>query len=269
MPDHHLSLSGRARCACSRPGRNAEALSGSRHCTVHCWPELRQLRSQSLGPGSLGRVYASDGRSLKVLSAQDALAQLWSLARLPPEACSAVLLTGAEPALPSSFRIGTAAQASIAASALIAAEIHRLRSGQQQEIAVDIRDAAILFRSERYLSLNGRPCPEPVDAIFGLFKCGDGRWIRLHTNFPHHRDGVLRLLGGVAHNRDAVANALQSWTAASLEDACADAGLVATMARSFAEWDAHPQGLAVANIPPLIIERIGDAPPQPLMPGQQ
>jgi crotonobetainyl-CoA:carnitine CoA-transferase CaiB-like acyl-CoA transferase len=36
------------------------------------------------------------------------------------------------------------------------------------------------------------------------------------------------------------------------------------MARSFAEWDAHPQGRAVADIPPLIIERIGDTPPQPL-----
>ena len=129
-----------------------------------------------------------------MLSSRDALAQLWSLAALPSEACRTVVLTGAEPALPSSFCVGTAAQASIAASALMAAEIHHLRSGQLQDIAVDMRDAAILFRSERYLSLNGVPCPEPMDAIFGLFQCGDGRWVRLHTNFPHHRDGVLRLL---------------------------------------------------------------------------
>jgi hypothetical protein len=31
--------------------------------------------------------------------------------------------------------------------------------------------------------------------------------------------------------------------------------------RSFAEWDSHPQGQAVAGLPALIIERIGDAPP--------
>jgi crotonobetainyl-CoA:carnitine CoA-transferase CaiB-like acyl-CoA transferase len=202
-------------------------------------------------------------------SPADALSQLWSLTGLPAAACSAVTLTGKEPALPSSFRIGTAAQASVAASALMAAEIHRLRTSRPQEVAVDMRDATILFRSERYLGLNGAPLPEPVDAIFGLFQCGDGRWVRLHTNFPHHRDGVLRALGGVAHDRAAVAEALRSWTAEAFEDVCAAAGLVVTMARSFAEWDAHPHGRVAAEIPPLVIERIGDAPPQPLGPGHR
>jgi hypothetical protein len=100
-------------------------------------------------------------------SPQDALAQLWSLAELPPEMCSAVTLTGAEPALPSSFRIGTAAQASVAASALMAAEIHRLRSGEQQAVPVDMRDAAILFRSERYLSLMGFRVLSPSTRYLG------------------------------------------------------------------------------------------------------
>lgn len=200
---------------------------------------------------------------------REALIGLWSLADLPPQMCAGVILTGTEPALPSSFHIGTAAQASIAASALMAAEIHRLRSGDEQEVAVDMRDAAILFRSERYLGLNGVPLPEPVDAIFGLFQCGDGRWVRLHTNFPHHRDGVLRVLGGIPHNREAVSKALQAWKAPDFEEACAEAGLVVTMSRRFAEWDAHPQGHAVANIPPVIIERIGEAPPRSFSAGQK
>ena len=203
-----------------------------------------------------------------MLRPQEALAQLWSLADLPPEMCNAVTLTGHEPALPSSFCIGTAAQASIAASSLMAAEIYRLRSGEGQAVAVDMRDAAILFRSERYLGLNGDPLPEPVDAIFGLFQCGDGRWVRLHTNFPHHREGVLGVLGGIPHDRETVARALQSWSASDFEDVCAEAGLVVTMARSFSEWDAHPHGQVVAKTPPLIIERIGDAPPQPLAAGR-
>ncbi len=204
-----------------------------------------------------------------MVASQEALAQLWSLADLPLEMCNGGNIDRREPALPSSFCIGTAAQASIAASALMAAEIHHLRSGEGQAVAVDMRDAAILFRSERYLSLNGVPLPETVDAIFGLFQCGDGRWVRLHTNFPHHRDGVLRVLGGIPHNREAVSKALQAWKAPDFEEACAEAGLVVTMSRSFAEWDAHPQGQAVANIPPIIIERIGDAPPQPFSAGQQ
>lgn len=198
---------------------------------------------------------------------QDALAYLWSLAGLRPNALDAVTLTGSDPALPSSFRVGTAAQASIAASALAAAEIFRLRSRQRQEVAVDTRHAAAEFRCERYLRLDGGPAPEAWDAIAGTYRCGDGRWVRLHTNFPHHRDGVLRVLGGVAHDRKAVAKALEGWDAEKFEAACADAGLVVTMMRSFSEWDAHPQGAAVAALPPLIIERIGDAPPQPLSSG--
>ena len=50
-----------------------------------------------------------------------ALAQLWQAASQPTEALSHIRLTGAEPVLPSSFAVGTAAQASIAASALAAA----------------------------------------------------------------------------------------------------------------------------------------------------
>lgn len=200
---------------------------------------------------------------------QDALAQLWSLAGMRPNALGAVTLTGSDPALPSSFRVGMAAQASIAASALAAAEIHRLRTRQRQEVSVDMRHAAIEFRCERHLRVGDGPAAESWDRIAGLYQCGDGRWVRMHTNFPHHRDGVLRVLGGVPHDRDAVAKALQSWKGQDFEDACAEAGLVVTMSRSFAEWDAHPQGQAVAKIPALIIEKIGDAPPQPLPPGAE
>jgi crotonobetainyl-CoA:carnitine CoA-transferase CaiB-like acyl-CoA transferase len=89
--------------------------------------------------------------------------------------------------------------------------------------------------------------------------------VRLHTNFPHHRDGVLRLLG-CAYERDAVGRALERWEAAAFEEAAAEAGLVVTMMRSFAEWDAHPQGQAVALLPLVAIERIGDAPPRPFPP---
>ena len=42
----------------------------------------------------------------------------------------AVNLTGHEPQLPSSFRVAAAAQTSVAATGLAAAEIWKLRSGQ-------------------------------------------------------------------------------------------------------------------------------------------
>src|SRR5260370_13545065 len=104
---------------------------------------------------------------------------------------------------------------------------------------------------------------ERWDKSAGTYRCGDGRWVRLHTNFPHHRDGVLKLLG-CAYDRDAVKGALEDWQAEALETAAAEAGLVATAMRSFAEWDAHPQGRAVASLPVFSIQRIGAAPAEPL-----
>ena len=92
--------------------------------------------------------------------------------------------------------------------------------------------------------------------------------MRLHTNLPHHRAGTLKLLGS-DYDRASVQRALDRWEAFELEDAAAAAGLVVTATRSFAEWDAHPQGRAVAGLPLFTIERIGDAPPQPLPAGDR
>ena len=58
--------------------------------------------------------------------------------------------------------------------------------------------------------------------------------------------------------------ALRSWSAFDLEDEAAENGLCATAMRSFAEWDAHPQGQAIVTQPLVKITRIGDAPAQEL-----
>ncbi|AXV80131.1 CoA transferase [Ralstonia solanacearum] len=203
--------------------------------------------------------------SVQVTTPAQALAHIWRTLGQPDEALSRVTLTGAEPALPSSFAVGTLAQSTIAAAALGAAHVDTLRTGRRQAVSVDMHHAALEFRSERYFRVNGELPPEPWDKIAGLYGCGDGRWVRLHTNFPHHRDGVLRLLG-CTHDREAVARALAGWQALDFEDAAAAAGLVVTAARTLDEWDRHPQGEAVAGLPLVTLEHIGDAPPEPLPP---
>ena len=67
---------------------------------------------------------------------REILADLWTLGAGDISAPDAVTLTGQEPQLPSSFRVAAAAQTSIAAAALAAAEIWKLRSGQSQDVAV-------------------------------------------------------------------------------------------------------------------------------------
>lgn len=194
---------------------------------------------------------------------RDALAALWQGAGMPEAALAHLALSGEDPVLPSSFAVGTAAQASLGASALAAAALWQQRSGSWQQVAVDMRHACAEFRSERYLRVEGGPAPELWDRIAGAYRCGDGRWLRLHTNFPHHRDGVLRILG-CAWDREAVQAALAGWEAEAFETRASDAGLVVAAMRSFGEWDGHPQALALRGMPPVTLERIGDAPPQPL-----
>ncbi|HAM58008.1 MAG TPA: carnitine dehydratase, partial [Candidatus Rokubacteria bacterium] len=113
-----------------------------------------------------------------------------------------------------------------------------------------------------YLRVDGQPPADPWSPLSGFYRAGDGRWMQLHCNFPHHRDGVLRVLGCEA-SREAVGAAILRWQAATLEDALAEAGMCAGMVRSAEEWAAHPQARAVASLPLLEIVRIGDSPPEP------
>src|SRR5712675_49608 len=111
------------------------------------------------------------------------LADLWTSAGGAPAALDAVTLSGEEPQLPSSFRVAAAAQTSIAAAGLAAAHVWKLRSGQSQHVVVDMRHAVVECRSERYLRVDGKPPPPAWDAIAGIYKTRDQRFVRLHTNF--------------------------------------------------------------------------------------
>ena len=192
---------------------------------------------------------------------RQALEAIWTEAGLPRATLDWLELTGADPILPSSFAVGAAAQASIAVSALAAALVWSHRGGQPQSVSVDMRHAAAEARSERYIWVEGQEPAKLWDRIAGAYQCGDGGWVRLHTNFRSHRDGVLRVLR-CGHHRAAVARALDGWSAQAVEDALADAGLVGSRMRSFAEWDDHPQCAALASQPLVGIEKIGDAPPR-------
>lgn len=189
---------------------------------------------------------------------------LWHQAGMPPAALGHLTLTGEGNGLPSSFAVGPAAQASIAAMALAAAEIHHARGAPRQAVSVDLLHACAEFRSERLLQVDGQPAPELWDAIAGLYPTAEG-WVRLHTNFPHHRDGVLALLG-VENDRNAVAAALLGRQALEFEQAASEAGLCVAAMRGFAEWDETPQARVVADRP-VRITRIGDAPAEPMPPG--
>jgi crotonobetainyl-CoA:carnitine CoA-transferase CaiB-like acyl-CoA transferase len=200
-----------------------------------------------------------------VSTPRDILAELWALVGLRAGALTQARLVGAEPALPSSFRVGALAQATIAASGLAAAELWRQRGGAEQEVTVDMRHAAVEFLSERLFTVDSGPPPSIVDRIWGLYPCGDGRWIHMHTHFEHHRHAVLGLLK-CDYSRKAVKSALQRWEAQAFEDAAAKVGAVVSMVRRPEEWEVHPHCQALDRLPLMSLEKIGEAPPHSLGP---
>ena len=190
---------------------------------------------------------------------RETLAQLWRCSRFPATALAHARLTGADPVLPSSFAVGTAAQTGVAAAALAAYELGHVRGQPRQDISVDMTHAAL--ECSGWFSLDGRT-PEIWDAFSGLYEAQDG-WVRVHANFAHHRAGVLRLLGlnpETATRSDAEA-ALRSWKAQEFETAAAQAGLVVAACRSFDEWDASAPGQVIAALPLMRFDKLGDAPP--------
>jgi len=85
------------------------------------------------------------------------------------------------------------------------------------------------------------------DEIAGIYAAAD-RFIRLHTNAPHHRRAAVEVLG-CADDRASVTHAVSTWNAFELHEAIVEAGGVAAALRTRAEWSDHDQGRALASEP--------------------
>lgn len=186
----------------------------------------------------------------------------------PQRAKSVEFSGGRDPILPTPFRIGEAAAASLAAVGLAVSDLWELRTGRGQEVAVNARRATASLRSSRYLTLNDAPAAGERPSVMGVYPAKNGRWSYLHCNFPNHRAAALGVLG-VEEDREAVRQAVAQWDALELEEAIIAANGAGGMVRSMAEWAQHPQSAAVASLPLMEIERIGDCPPLPLPEGDR
>lgn len=79
------------------------------------------------------------------------------------------------------------------------------------------------------------------------------------TKTRSHKQGILDILQCEPW-KDSIAAAMLQWNSVDFETEASKQGMVATALRSFKEWDAHPQGQALANTPPVALFKIGDAP---------
>ncbi|WP_062344039.1 CoA transferase [Herbidospora yilanensis] len=168
-----------------------------------------------------------------------------------------VRVTGREPVMPSPFRIGTAAAASVGAATAAVATL----TGDHGRAEVDMRHAAVAFRSERHFRIGHAAIPLWAP-LSGDYACADGR-VRIHANFDHHRDAALVALGlPPGAGREDVEEACGRRTGMEIEEAVTRAGGCAAAMRGRAEWAEHPQGRVVAERPLLTLDRLPGPPPE-------
>jgi hypothetical protein len=185
---------------------------------------------------------------MKTVLDETLLEQLWGRLGGPAEALGAIELTGPALGLPSVYEVSALASASVGLSLLAIAELDALRSGRKRRsVRVPRAMAETAFRLERELKAIGWQLPEVWDPIAGDYATEDG-FIRLHTNYRHHREAVLRVLG-VEPTREAVAQVVKRASAEALERDVVAAGGCGASLRSPEAWRAHPQGQALADAP--------------------
>ncbi len=199
----------------------------------------------------------------------DALRTILPVAGVQADLARSVEITaGADPILPTSFRIGEVGAAALAAVGVAVSELWALRTGRRLPIGVDTRRATASLRSGHYLQLDGAAMPTDRNTIMGVYPARDGRWSYLHCNFPNHRAAALDVLG-VPEDREAVRRAVAGWDALALEEAIIAAKGAGGMVRSMEEWARHPQAAAIASLPLLEIVKIGDSAPEALPDGDR
>ncbi|WZH50011.1 CoA-transferase family III domain-containing protein [Fusarium acuminatum] len=215
--------------------------------------------------GHFHQKLTNDGQLLnrKTFQPKDVIEDIWTGLGLPVASLESVKLPGDEgPALPSSFKIGILAQASIGLATLAAAQIHAVRNKSDVPVVtVPLEHSVVEFKSERLYTMNGKPATSPWGEFGGLHKTSDG-YVRIHDAFPHHAKGTLDLLGlPTGATKQQVSEKTAEWASIDLETCATPEGKVAIYAlRSYRQWDSLPQSKLISNFP-IILKQISQSPP--------
>jgi crotonobetainyl-CoA:carnitine CoA-transferase CaiB-like acyl-CoA transferase len=182
---------------------------------------------------------------------------------------------GQDPIVPSGFKFGAMAAVGLAARSVALAALWKSRTGEGQDIHVDVRKALRRFCGffeGKWETINGRsPLMLPRDNPFfelPIFrKTRDGRHVVALNIYPGLQARALNFLR-CSNSSESIGNAVLQWRAEELEAAAADAGLVFAMVRTNEEFRNEPQYKEVLSGMPLItLEKIGESEPVPLKRG--
>jgi hypothetical protein len=178
---------------------------------------------------------------------------------------------GRDPIIPSPHRFGTMAAIGSAAKAVAISALWRDRSGEGQDIAVDVRKALRRFAGfydRKWETINGRApaLTDPMNPFLELplfRETRDGRHVVALNIYPKSGARALSFLRcGVSV--ESLNNAILQWKADDLENAASEAGLVFAKVRTFEEFRKEAQYTEVLSKMSLIsVEKIGESEPIP------
>jgi crotonobetainyl-CoA:carnitine CoA-transferase CaiB-like acyl-CoA transferase len=188
-----------------------------------------------------------------------------------------VTITGADPVLPTRFKIGETCAAVLAGVGTAVNDIWEMKTGRRQKISVDVRKTAAGLGSSRHMQ---KPGPdgkyhtivnenhEKMIKITQPWPTRDGRWVLPHFGLPNLQARMMKLLG-CEPTPESVAKAVAQWNALDLEAAIDAARVCGGMVRGNAEWLATGHGKVLAAKPIVEIIKIGDSDPEPLPDGDR
>jgi len=188
----------------------------------------------------------------------------------PESTGGAITFTGADPIVPSVFRLGSAAGTALMAKSAAMASLWAMRTGEGQNISLDIRKAPrrlCPFFERRWEKLNGYPIRNNADPdnpfMRAFFEARDGRWVMPFNLYPRMRSETIRMLG-CSDDYNAIAAAIAKRDAHELELEGAERKVVMPVVRTLEEFMEEEQYRDHLSALPLIqIEKIGESEPEP------
>ncbi|MCJ8053425.1 CoA transferase [Shinella curvata] len=210
------------------------------------------------------------------------------------DAGGTVKFTGQDPIVRSRFRIGACMAIPAMAAAVGAAAIWRARTGETQDVAVDLRESVynvmplIKIILQKKQAAGRFDLDDPIPGMFtfvptlndklfqgpllldnpmgfAVFQTRDDRFVTPTGLYPHHFDGILNLLGA-SPNVASITEAFRKRDAFELDNTFAEAGLVLGVHRTTREWADLPEAKHLAARPLIEIVKIADGDPIPFDP---
>ncbi|GAC72962.1 predicted L-carnitine dehydratase [Moesziomyces antarcticus T-34] len=182
-------------------------------------------------------------------------------------------ITGRDPVVPSTHRIGDACAAALALAGTAVSQVAHVRGSALDKISISVDEAIMQLTAAFYTKLNGvallRLFEDPK--LFhnsDFYPTKDGRHVFLLLTYPRLRDAACQVLQCPPEKKD-FAKSIEQWNAFELEEAINQSHGCAIALRTRQEWREHPQGKALLQQDLISVTKIGESDPFPLSPLSQ